>query len=269
MKLLKGVAYSLICCTALAGPAMAVEPDAPEQLITRLDAVGLEVQKRLTASFSAASESQYEKNEHGALVSFYADHDHTPVWVDTYGLTDKARATMKEIARAADYGLKPADYPLPTLERADTDTKIPAARLAKAEIMMNRAALAYIRDARGGRIPPQSISRNLDPTLNLPDPLETMEQIAKLDDPSEYLRGFHPNNPQFEALRQVMLKMRGGPTQEKRTVIPNGPAIKPGQKHPQVALLRERFKLPMPQDGAAGDIALYDASVVAAVKKFQ
>ncbi len=269
MKLLKSVAYSLIFCTALAGPAIAVEPDAPEQLITRLDAVGLEVLKRLTARFSATSESEYEKNEHGALVEYYADHGHMPVWVSTEGLTDRARAAMKEIARAADYGLNPADYPLPKLENAGAGERIPAAKLANAEIMLNHSALAYVRDARGGRIPPQSISYNLDPTLELPDPLAVIEKIAALDDPSDYLRGFHPQHPQFEALRQVMLRIRGGATRDKRIIVPNGPVIRPGQKHPQIAVVRQRLKAPMPEGTDARAAELYDSGLEAAVKEFQ
>jgi murein L,D-transpeptidase YcbB/YkuD len=270
MRQLKGLAFGVLFGALFAGPVAAIEPGAPTQLITRLDAVGLEVQKRLTASFSASSESEYEKNEHGSMVEYYAYHDHRPIWVNNSGLTDRARAAMKEISRAGDYGLNASDYILPGLENAVEGQTIPVNTLADAELKMNKAALAYVRDARGGRIPPQSISKNLDPTLNLADPLEVMEQFARLEDPSEYLKSFHPKNSQFEALRQVMLRIRGGSSMtEERIIVPNGPVLRPGQKHTQVALVRQRLKVPVPADSDAKAAETYDAELEAAVKKFQ
>ncbi|RMF03593.1 MAG: hypothetical protein D6773_07155, partial [Alphaproteobacteria bacterium] len=97
MKLLRSAAYGLILCTALAGPAQAMEPDAPEQLITRLDAVGVEVQKKLTAHFAANSETEYQKIDHGALVEFYSDDANKPIWVTKTGLTERAKAALKEL----------------------------------------------------------------------------------------------------------------------------------------------------------------------------
>ncbi len=270
MRLLNSAACGLILCSVFAGSAVAVEPGAPEQLITRLDAVGVEVQKRLTASFRANSETEFEKTEHGALVEYYADHDHSPIWVNAGGLTDRARALKRELARAADYGLNPDDYALPELAAAKAGEKLPAVKLAEAEVMLSHAALAYIRGARGGRIIPGSLSRNLDPTLNLPDPLAVIEKIATLDDPAPYLVDFHPKHPQFEAFRKLLLTMRGG-TEEKKITIPDGPIIRPGGSHKQIALLRKRLKVPVPERGGAAVFPehVYDSALEIAVKEFQ
>lgn len=266
MKLLKSVAYGLILCTALAGPANAIEPDAPEQLITRLDAVGVAVQKRLTAHFPANSKSKFEKNEDGALVEFYANDAYKPVWVTNNGLTERAKTAMKELAHAGDYGLRARDYELPKLKTVPADETISVEQLAEAEFLLSHSVLAYVRDARGGRMPAGSVSRNLDPTLDLADPLAVMEKLAHLDDVSEYLRSFHPQHPQFEALRQVMLKVRGGNSkEEKLTTVPKGPVIRPGQSHKQITLVRLRMKISMPETGAEK----YDDELVAAVKDFQ
>jgi murein L,D-transpeptidase YcbB/YkuD len=48
--------------------------------------------------------------------------------------------------------------------------------------------------------------------------------------------------------------------------IPTGPAIKPGQEHEQVALLRQRLAVPAPADGKA---TLYDDALATAVKAVQ
>lgn len=271
MRLLKSAACGLILCAVAAGPVYAVEPEAPEQLITRLDAVGLEIQKRLSTGFRAEAETEYEQNDHGGMVEFYADNDsHKPLWVTTEGLTPKAKLVMDELRRADDYGLNASDYRLPKLETAE-GKPVSADALANAEIALTSAALHYVRDARGGRMEPGSISRNLDPTLTLADPHEVMEELAKRDDPAGYIRGFHPKHPQFEALRQVMLKLRGGSSAEKRIVVPKGPVIKPGERHEHVAIVRERLKVDVPQ-GDNPDKApteLYDENLTDAVKDFQ
>ncbi len=269
MRLRTSFACGVILCSLAATPVAAVEPDAPEQLITRLDAVGYEVMKRLEAGFHAKTD--YIKNEHGALVEYYSDHDNRPVWVDTGGLTDKARAIMQEIAKAGDYGLNAADYALPELERAAEGEQLPLAKLADAEVMISHAALAYVRDARGGRIPPRTLSRNLDPTLDIPDPLKVMEEIVETDDPAAFLRGFQPQHPQFEALRQVLLRTRGGSATEKRIAVPKGPVIKPGESHKQVAIIRKRLKVDVPErDGRTlFPEQVFDSELEMAVKAFQ
>ena len=81
--------------------------------------------------------------------------------------------------------------------------------LADAEIKISYAVLDYARDARGGRIDPQRISKNLDPTLALPDPYEVIQSISVRTDPATYLRSFQPQHPQFEALRQKLIELRG------------------------------------------------------------
>ena len=270
MRLQSSFAYGLILGSLLTGPALAVEPDAPERLIARADAVRIVVQDKLSEPFR--NETNYEKAEHGALVEFYSDNDRALVWVDENGLTTKARAVIKELRNAADYGLNPADYNLPEEIILSSTEGTSTARLAEFEFKMSHAALAYARHARGGRRAPGTISRNLDPTLDLPDPLELMEQLAAQDDPSKFLRGFHPKHPQFEALRKKLVEMRGSAdSAKKRVLIPAGPSLKPGVKHAHIALLRQR--LDMPAQSISGKPVVtaqtYDPVLVKAVKAFQ
>lgn len=268
MRLRFGIAYSLILGSVLAGPAFGAEPDAPERLITRADAVKILVQGRLSQAFH--NKSEYETTEHGALAEYYAEGGKT-LWVDENGIKPKARLLIKEINRAEDYGLKASDYDLPEeiILTAKEDT--PSARLAEFELKLSHAALAYARHARGGRMAPGSISRNLDPTLDLPKPLKMMETLAVLDDPAPYLKDFHPKHQQFEALRKALLKIRGGASEVKRIILPNGPSLKPGNSHPQVALLRKRLKVPVPMknDVQLFPAKVYDSELEMAVKAFQ
>ncbi|MGI9384417.1 MAG: peptidoglycan-binding protein, partial [Methyloligellaceae bacterium] len=269
MRLLTGIAFGLVLSTALATPATAIEPDAPDQLLTRLDAVGIEVQKRLAAPFRNVADGK--KREHGALVAFYTEHEHELVWVDEMGPTEKARQVIAELKRAGDYGLNAEDYSLPQLGEDGAETSYQTQQLAEIELKISRAALAYARHARGGRITPSKLSKYLDPTLELPEPLDAMEAFAKSSDVAVTLRDYHPKHPQFDALRQKLLETRGGAGLKQHALVPKGPLLRPGQRHPQVALVRKRLDVPVRiQDGApASDPEVYDSKLEDAVKAFQ
>ena len=129
----------------------------------------------------------------------------------------------------------------------------PSDWLADAEIQISYAVLGYANDARGGRLEPQRLSENLDPTLALPDPSEVLGSIAIRSDPAAYLRSFQPDQPQFEALRQKLLeaRSRGKPAEPVAAkpdvvTIPDGPVLKFGVVNEQVALLRQRLDVRPP-----------------------
>jgi murein L,D-transpeptidase YcbB/YkuD len=238
MKPILCVAFVALIAAQAALPAYGAEPDAPVTLIAPADAVRIAVQERLAAKFTGASPARIEHQ--GALVEYYAAPENKLLWVDQSGLTDRGNAVIEEIAKAGDYGLRAADYPLPKSEEATADPSW----LADAEIKISFAVLAYTRDARGGRITPSRLTPNLDPDLILPDPLQVIETISFRSDPASYLRSFHPDLPQFEALRQALIAARGGKSEDHALRIPDGPILKPGMEHEQVALLRERLQIP-------------------------
>lgn len=254
-------AFALILPVAL--PAFAAEPDAPAALAEPADPIRVAIQEKLSAKFTNASEAR--KADQGALVEYYALPENKLLWVGKSGLNDRAKSAVREIEQADDYGLRAKDYPVPNLSEGDGN--IDTDWLADAEIKISFAVLAYTRDARGGRIEPQRISKNLDPTLMLPNPSEVIETIAYRSDAGAYLRSFQPDQPQFESLRQALIAARGGKVEEKEVVkIPDGPSLKAGMEHEQVALLRQRLEVPA---GEGEKDTLYDEKVVEAVKQFQ
>jgi murein L,D-transpeptidase YcbB/YkuD len=265
------IALTVLLMSSVSVPALAVEPDAPQALITRAEAIRIAVQASLSAKFTTATEAK--KTEQGALVEYYAVPDQRMLWVDENGLTERGKAVMAEIRQADDYGLRAADYALPNPSELNASDAGATTWLADAEIKISYAVLGYARDARGGRIKPSRISANLDPDLALPNPSEVIESIAIRSDPAAYLRSFQPDQPQFEALRQKLIELRGGkvdPASMPAITIPDGPLLKLGVEHEQVALLRKRLE--MPADAAGGapvDEMRFDESVRAAVQQFQ
>ena len=260
MRSISCIAFALFLGASSPLTAYAAEPESPDALIGQSDAIRAAIQERLSAKFTTASEAR--KSEQGALVEYYSVADNRLLWVDEHGLNDRAKSVIEVIGKADEYGLRPSDYPLPKVGTSDESTDPKS--LADAEIKISFAVLGYARDARGGRIDPERLSPNLDPTLALPDPMEVIESIAFRSDPAAYLRSFQPDQPQFEALRQALIAARGG-VDKDIVKIPDGPALKLGVDHEQVALLRQRLNVP----ASDGKDTVFDASVYEAVQRFQ
>jgi murein L,D-transpeptidase YcbB/YkuD len=261
---------TLLLAAPLSVPALAAEPDAPQALISPTEAIRVAVQTRLSAKFTATTDAK--KSEQGALVEYYAVPDQRLLWVDENGLTDRGKAVMAEIEKADEYGLRASDYALPSTDGFSSSDANATDWLADAETKISFAVLGYARDARGGRIQPARLSPNLEPDLALPNPSEVIESIAIRSDPAAYLRSFQPDQPQFEVLRQKLIELRGGTVETAKPVvtIPDGPVLKLGIEHEQVALLRKR--LDMPSENANGtplDEMKFDETVLAAVRQFQ
>ena len=259
---MRPIALGLLLAATFSLPGLAAEPDGPATLITPTEAVRITVQGVLSAKPGTGTGA----TQKDALIEFYSAPDQRLLWVDNNGLNERAKMVMAEIGKADDYGLRAADYTLPDAAGTASEPK-PRDWLADAEVKVSYAVLGYAKDARGGRIDPLRLSKNLDPTLALPSPSEVIESIAIRSDPAAYLRSFQPDQPQFEALRQKLIELRGGKVEEVKpavVTIPDGPTLKFGMEHEQVALLRKRLDVP-----AGNDETKFDEAVLEAVRQFQ
>jgi murein L,D-transpeptidase YcbB/YkuD len=229
--------------------------------VETIDPVIVELRQRL----ATAKLADVTAAERAAITAFYTERK-SPIWVVGGDFTDRARHVMAEIARADDWGLDAKAFTLP-----GAGETVSIAGMVDAEIKLNIAVLKYARYARGGRLEPSQVSRNFDQKLSLRDPKVVLETVAGLETPGSYLRALHPKHPQFELLRQALIKVRagvGGTPQEAETVVKlpgNGPTLKLGVEHPDVALLRKRLKIA----ATAGAENVFDEDVLAAVKAYQ
>ena len=261
---MKRIALALVLAASVGVPGFAAEPDGPAELITKTEAVRIAIQDELGA------QSMRDVAEQIALAEYYSVPDRRLLWVDDSGITPRGKAIMAEVAKADDYGLRAADYRLPNITNFNAASPDAVEQLADAEFKISMAVVEYARDARGGRINPQSLTKNLDPKLYLPQPAEVISFIAIRSDPAGYLRSFQPTHPQFEALRKALIAERGGQVEEtsspKDIIIPAGPLLKLGMEHGQVAMLRKRLDVPL-KPGA--NEYVYDPELVEAVRQFQ
>jgi murein L,D-transpeptidase YcbB/YkuD len=140
-----------------------------------------------------------DRDDRRSLQKFYQANGGTPLWVGPNGATAKARRLAEELAAADQWGLDDDQFKLPALANDGANRD----KLAADEVRLSLAALKYARHARGGRLDPTALSRSLDrkPTLVPAD--DVIADLAKTDDAAAYLRGLHPQHPQFQKLREI------------------------------------------------------------------
>ena len=207
---------------------------------------------------AAARHARLPEAEREGLIRFYAERGHKPLWVDAKGATAPGEALLARLARAAEDGLRPADYATPAIGGD-------GAALAEADIRLSVAAVLYARDARGARIEPRRLSALITPKLDLPSAQAVLAALEQARDAGEALAAFHPPHGGYRALRDRLAELRAAQPAAKAEPprLPPGPTLRLGMQDPRVPLLRARFGL------EAGEGRVYDRSLSTVVAEFQ
>lgn len=171
------------------------------------------------------------------IEGFYRVAGTKPLWVTPDGFSDNGVALADEISKAYMYGMDNSQFVLPDMIAADGSTET----LAKAEITLSLAAAKYVWHARGGRVDPSKLSLWLDQTPRGIYASQVLNAFTQTADAAATLRGYHPQHPQFENLRLAYLKERGLIAPAVLAPIAPGPRIALGERHPDVAAIRERL----------------------------
>ncbi|MEZ5852222.1 MAG: L,D-transpeptidase family protein [Hyphomicrobiaceae bacterium] len=204
-----------------------------------------------------------EKSDADVLTAFYGERNGAPVWVDAKGRTPAATAMIAFMGKAEQWGLDPASYSVPPATGSDAASR---EQLAADEAAISIAALKYARHAKGGRTDPLAITKYLDRKPPTIDARAVMARLAAASDPAAVLRDQHPKHAAFQKLREMLVAMLGGDGETAQVTIPDGPTLRPGEKHAQVALVRTRLGVALPE---GADATVYDKDLVEAVRKLQ
>lgn len=267
MSAYRGMAVPVLAISILAaayGRADAVEPGAPNQLIDKGFMTLIAVRKELDAP--TANSLSLSQTDIKGLKSFYGSDEARLIWVDGYGVNEKARSGLRiAFAHADSFGLNRYDYTLPNVEEGKS-----AEALATTELRHSLAALTYADHAQSGRFDPKMLSsKYIDVKPEKPKAAEVLGKLAASSgDIAAQLESFHPPHEQFKLLQQKLEEVRSATKAgTMRTPIPDGPSIGPATTHPHIAMIRERLGVSTPEDGKGPDY--YDITLEAAVRAFQ
>ncbi|SDG75582.1 L,D-transpeptidase family protein [Pelagibacterium luteolum] len=201
------------------------------------------------------------------LYYFYGARHFEPLWLtEDRGEIAFSSAAESVIALFEDahlQGLEPSDYLTRGLDVAAAGSD--PARLAALEAEFSAAMLRYATDAYTGRLDPRTVSENIDVAPKSVDEAELFSALAESADPAAVLMSYHPDHPEFIALRDLLGQHYSGEI-EDRAPIGGGSLIRLGGSDARVPALRERMgttSLP------GADPLVYDGALEAAIEKFQ
>jgi L,D-transpeptidase YcbB len=225
-----------------------VAETAPETDLAPLIAVGIAV---------AVRDSRLPDREEQAVLHFYAQRGHQPLWFSGAGLTEPGRRLMARLERAAEDGLRGPDYAL-------TGGGMTPEELASADVRLSVMAVNFARDARGARLDPRRLSALITPKLELPATADVLGSLSVSREPGETLAGYLPRHEGYKALRGKLAALRAERGVQEPTVrIPAGPALRVGMRDARTALIRSRFGL------GPSDEAVYNRELATRVAEFQ
>jgi murein L,D-transpeptidase YcbB/YkuD len=272
IPLAAGLTLSL--AAAAASGVQAAEPDGPEQIISRTDAVYITVLDRLGARGKKSLD--LDKGDEKGLTDYYTDRGNALVWVDDDGLNGRVKQLRTVFARAGEWGLNPAAYTPADGKGFSKHGGYPAAWLAEAELKTSIAAVTYARQAQTGQLEPTAVNADLDKHPEHPDPAAVLKGVLGAGDGvAAYLETFNPPHEQFKALKRLLANggENAAPAEAdtKGAILPDGPSLGPGTSHPHIAILHERLSVqPLrraPDGGSAEEY--YDDRLANAVRGFQ
>jgi L,D-transpeptidase YcbB len=191
------------------------------------------------------------------IEAYYSAHNYAPLWITDGHANDRAMAAIKYLGHVDADGLEPADYPVPDFKSAD------ASALTEAELRLTTSVLTFARHASIGRVAWSRVSADIGYDQKAPEPASVLSAVADAKDVAEALASYEPHAPGYLALKAKLAEIRAGKADGGKLSIPNGPALKVGDKDDRVLQLREKL-------GVLGDGGTtYDKAVADAVKKFQ
>lgn len=245
----------------LAIPPLATAPAAADDLTSP--------QAAICAKIASDTLGAFDIDDRSAVAAFYSARECRPLWVDDRGPTRAAGLAIAELRRADEWGMTASDFALTALEQPKTNGEWSGDQTANAEFEVTAAVLSYAHQAQGGRIPnpEQQLSSYLDRQPTLTSAGDILTAVSETSDPGATLRAFQPTQDQFLKLKAVLASLRNRDVQAPHAlqIARRGPLLQPGDKGPEIAILKKRFGI----SSAPDEESVFDAALVGAVKKFQ
>eukprot|EP01013_Petalomonas_cantuscygni_P015065 TRINITY_DN3088_c0_g3_i1.p1 TRINITY_DN3088_c0_g3~~TRINITY_DN3088_c0_g3_i1.p1 ORF type:complete len:617 (-),score=144.59 TRINITY_DN3088_c0_g3_i1:107-1957(-) len=202
------------------------------------------------------------------------------IWVEDGKVSHKARAAMRTLGNADVFGLEPDNYrvQLPDLLAAENEDEEKAA-LMQFELALSAKVLAYMQDARRGRVDPNRISEFHDLERTPVDLGEAIDSLPGTVDVAEFIESYSPQNQFFQDLKAELAELRNTENVVEPIVFTGSVFIRPGQTNqnvPSVVKAIERKASPEFKVDHAEIFAAYDGvseeytpELVTLVKDFQ
>lgn len=167
------------------------------------------------------------------------------LWVTGNMMNDRARSVLSVLGKADEVGLDPADYAVsvPPLNFDAADGVGRSRVLMQFELSLSAKVLAYVQDAVRGRIDPNKLSGYHDFKRKDVDLAAALKLISMSPNPGAYILSRNPSNPQFQALKAELARLKAEESGTEAPIVINLTAsLKPGQSNPELANIMAALK---------------------------
>jgi len=214
---------------------------------------------------------------------FYTRRGFRPAWIDVEGPLPAATSLLKVLQQSSRHGLRPEDYHagrikslLPGIMRYFVrGLPLSAEQSMNLDFLLTDAFFLYASHLSSGKVNPEEIKaqwfirKRTKPNLS-----QTLEKALESGEVEAVLENLAPSSPSYVRLMAVLREYREIDQRGGWPVIPAGASLKEGDRSERVPLLLERLGMPGRSlfggdPGGSEREALYDESIVQAVKKFQ
>jgi len=179
-----------------------------------------------------------------ALAETYSKRAFAPLWIEDGKPSAKAKAVVKVLLNAAQEGLDPDHYALPSMASAGGMDGLGSdpQTLARFELELTARAMLYAHHASGGLVTPNKISGYHDLKPPHVAAADTAMSLASHPDPAAWLMGLHPALPAYAAMKAELIKLGATQRDIEQIIVPEGALLKLGVKDERVPILRKRLK---------------------------
>jgi murein L,D-transpeptidase YcbB/YkuD len=202
----------------------------------------------------------------------YRERDYRPLWTRGGGVTPAAGELIETLCHAEREGLRPADYHfaalgglLERLRRGGAGPDVAAAL----DVRLTSLFVAYGSDLLAGRLDPAAVDSAWYIRTRRAGIDSVLRVALREDDFDDMIAPLRPRQREYAELREALagyreLQRRGG-----WVAVPGRGGLRPGDRGPRVAALRERLRATGELDAPADARPVYDGKLAAAVARFQ
>ena len=205
------------------------------------------------------------------LPQIYEQQNFQPVWQNRGAITE----LLEAVGSIGEDGLDPRDYHYKELQQYRNAIRVSDNTdpwlISDFDILLTDSFIRLAYHLFFGKVDPTTLHPgwNLSRNLGSRNPSRAILEIIRAGDIRATLDSIKPEHPAYLHLKSALAKYRKVQSLGGWEPIPEGGALKKGDRDPRIAFLRKRLAL---TDGApvgSGDPELFDDHLEIAVKRFQ
>jgi len=209
----------------------------------------------------------------GFLLDLYRRNQFQLLWTNQ----DTINQLLTAIINGAEEGLIPDDYHLKAITHFGNQLQqgaSPMANVVEYDLLLSDAMILLAQHKKYGKVDPRKVEekKNLEPAAPHAFPSDTFLNAIRNGTVRTTLDSSSPDHQAYINLKQALTQYRKIASNGGWHAVPNGPSLKPGDRDDRVTAIRKRLTVTgdlHQKNKNGGDPALFDSTLVAAVKAFQ